>query len=638
MCRRKVPAVPPPMSTAWGRSFTRSPWARTGSIFPELSTSLDQHPEKPRLLALNPVLLKACSDNPAGRYRSASDLCADLSALERGRTLRRRVPWSLLLLAPLACAGALAWWFLRSAPHGEAISDLNIATEPAGAMVLLGDRMERSPAKFESVETGTYPLQIMLSGYDPIKTRIDTSAPPATFRLQRSKGTLDISVEGPGSADYEVLFANKLVAHGHIPGSLTNLPTGSYEVIVHRAGRTVHQTVDVGREQPASVTLAFSTGRVSVSSDPVGAEIIVDGTSLGQAPITLELPTGPHDFTARYRNWPEARQSLTIGRNTNSPLEFAFRNGSVKITSAPGGASVLRGGVELGRTPLLIDEVEPGPVQYELQMAGYKNAILTGTVAPRGQVFLAARLEMKRTPEPGQPWTNSLGMKFVPMGNIYIAVWDTRVADYDAYCTATGRACRKPDFQQTPIDPVVLVSWTDAEAFCKWLTQKETQEGTLEEGQAYRLPTDAEWSAADGMPSEAGATPEERDGKLRGSYPWGNAWPPPAGSGNFADKTAGRRSGKIIEGYTDGFQATSPTASFPPNRLGLYDMSGNVWQWVEDGYRGGGDGHDWAVLRGGSWGTSSRSELESCYRNVVDRNDRDVIYGFRCVLATGTAQ
>ena len=604
--------------------------------FPDLSTGLDQHPDKPRLLSLNQVLLKACATNSAARYRSAKDLHIDLAALESGRALRRRLPWAMLIAIALACAAALALWLLRSTPHGEALSDLRIETDPPGAMVILGDRVQKSPALFDSVEPGTYPLQVMLPGYDPIATRVDPHSPPSPFHLQRSLGALAISVEPPVAAQFELLDAGKPVRHGSLPATLSDLPTGPYEVVAHHGDRTVRQPVTVERERPASVTLAFASGRVAIASDPPGAEILLGGVSEGKAPLSLELPTGSYDLLARYRNWPESRQTLTIQRGDNPPVEFAFHNGSVKITSAPGGATVLENGAELGHTPLPIDEVEPGPVTYELRLAGYKPAIVTGTVSPRGQTFLAARLEMKRSPEPGQPWQNSLGMKFVPDSSIYFSIWDTRVADYDAFCAETARPCKKPDFQQSPADPVVLVSWNDAEAFCKWLTQKEVQEGTLEEGQFYRLPTDAEWSAADGLPPEGGATPEERDGKLHGLYPWGNAWPPPPGSGNFADKSAGRHAEKTIEGYNDGWPATSPAGSFPPNRLGLYDMSGNVWQWVEDGYReAAGNTRDWGVLRGGSWGTSSRSELESCYRNVLDRNDRDVIYGFRCVLVPG---
>jgi hypothetical protein len=603
--------------------------------FPELSTSLDQRPDRPRLLALNQVLLKACASNPPARYRSARDLHTDLAALESGHRVRRRIPWTVLLVIPLLCAGGLAFWLLRSSQHHDAISDLLIDTKPPGAMVILGDagRMEKSPALFDSVETGVYPLRIMLAGYDPVATRVDTLSPPSTFHLTRSVGTLALTLVPPGPAEFELLDAGKVTRRGSLPASLADLPTGSYEVVAHRGERTVRQTVDVERESRASLTLSFASGRLPVASDPPGADIFLGGVSEGKAPLTLELPAGSYDLLARYRNWPESRQSVTVQSGANPPVEFSFHNGSVKITSAPGGATVVANGAALGRTPLLIDEVEPGPVTYELRLAGYKPALVTGTVASRGQLFLAARLEMKRSPEPGKPWQNSLGMKFIPDGSIYFSVWDTRVSDYDAFCTDTGHPCKKPDFQQSPADPVVLVSWNDAEAFCQWLTQKEVQAGTLEEGQFYRLPTDTEWSAADGLPPEGGATPEERDGKMRGLYPWGTAWPPPAGSGNFADKSAGRRAEKIIDGYNDGWSQTSPAGAFPPNRLGLYDMSGNVWQWVEDGYREGAvNTRDWGVLRGGSWGTSSSSELESCYRNVVDRDDRDVIYGFRCVL------
>ena len=188
------------------------------------------------------------------------------------------------------------------------------------------------------------------------------------------------------------------------------------------------------------------------------------------------------------------------------------------------------------------------------------------------------------------------------------------------------QTCALP-ISQDNSHPVVRVNWDDAMAFCEWLTKRELESGQLEEGQLYRLPTDAEWSLAVGLEHEGGATPEERDGKAK-DFPWGCQWPPPTGAGNFAD-TPGRRGGATIAGYRDGFAQTSPVGSFAANALGLFDMSGNVWQWCDGFYK---PGSRWGVLRGGSWGTSAQGELRSSYRNVVDRSERDVIYGFRCVL------
>ncbi len=246
---------------------------------------------------------------------------------------------------------------------------------------------------------------------------------------------------------------------------------------------------------------------------------------------------------------------------------------------------------------------------------------------PKRQAFLAVRLDRRLSPEPGQPWTNSLGMIFVPVGEVRFSIWETRVRDYAAFCAATGRTWDPPDFAHTEDHPVVKVSWHDAEAVCLWLTEKEQRENLLEESHRYRLPTDLEWSRAAGLTGETGATPEERDGRVKGAFPWGDAWPPPAGSGNFAEHPS-RRS---RDAESDPFPKTAPVGSFPANEHGLFDLAGNVWEWCSEGYKGS-SSRDWGVLRGGSWANSTRGELQTSYRNVLDRAERDVIYGFRCVL------
>ncbi len=63
-------------------------------------------------------------------------------------------------------------------------------------------------------------------------------------------------------------------------------------------------------------------------------------------------------------------------------------------------------------------------------------------------------------------------------------------------------------------------------------------------------------------------------------------------------------------------------------------MAGNVWEWVGDDYGGGGSFKNWAVCRGGSWANSQRELLWLSYRNLLDPGHRDVIYGFRVVVAS----
>jgi len=599
--------------------------------FPALHTDLTSLPEKDRLMQLNDLLLRACASNSRERYTTAEEMCEDLERIRDGQPLEHRrkkfLPaFAAVILLGAAGAGATLWQ--RNHQPGA----VTITTEPADAMVILDGTMRRSPALFDHVMAGIHVARVMAPGFDPSEVRFavgpsDEVRPPQVH-LTRSHGVLQLA-SSPAGADFTVLQDTRSIAHGKCPLALDSLPTGEYDVVFSLDGREKKQHIEVKRDEPANASAEFASGQIAISSEPPGAEITVDGKRSGVTPLTLPLAEGSHEIIAHYRTWPDQRRTIESKREQPASAAFEFLNGTVKITSAPTGATVYLHGKEIGKAPLLLEDLPPGAVSYELRLPGYKPFYLNGEVKPNEQTFLGARLIQRAGPQAGRPWENSLGMKFVPVGDVLMCVWPARVRDYDAFCVATGRTRLPADFAQDPAHPVVRVNWDDATAFCDWLTQKELHASLLEPGQLYRLPTDAEWSQAVGLPPESGNTPEERDGKSR-DFPWGKQWPPPVGAGNYADGSS-KRKAPGIPGYKDGFAQTSPVGSFAPNRLGLFDMGGNVWQWVQDSYKGG-KGKDWGVLRGGSWATSSQAELHSSYRNVVDRAERDVIFGFRAVL------
>jgi formylglycine-generating enzyme required for sulfatase activity len=142
--------------------------------------------------------------------------------------------------------------------------------------------------------------------------------------------------------------------------------------------------------------------------------------------------------------------------------------------------------------------------------------------------------------------------------------WDTDGVLRDA----PGRSWRSAGFEQTDRDPVMCVNWDDAKAYVAWLSKIT--------GKSYRLPTEAEWEYA----ARAGS---------KGTRYWGDELESSCQYGNFADQTGAAALGwdktpdKVFP-CRDGHVYTAPVGSFKPNAFGLYDMLGNVWEWVEDCY------------------------------------------------------
>jgi formylglycine-generating enzyme required for sulfatase activity len=287
---------------------------------------------------------------------------------------------------------------------------------------------------------------------------------------------------------------------------------------------------------------------------------------------------------------------------------------------------------------LLISKVKPGDWQLYLVREGYKPLTLDVKMEKGAKMTKSVNLEKSLGVVFGKPWENGIGMRFAPLGqDLMVSIWETRVGDYERFVVESGvGGARTAYFPQAADHPVVNVSREDAQAFCGWLTERERKDERVAQTHVYRLPTDLEWSVMAGIHEEEGISPGWRDARKERIYPWGVEWPPPGQAGNFADVTASKAPGfpldRTISGYDDGFDFTAPVGSFPADRHGLYDLSGNVQEWVEDEYSKLGK-NLLGVLRGGGWNSYQSENLFSGSRNAVPPTFQDAIYGFRAVLA-----
>lgn len=210
----------------------------------------------------------------------------------------------------------------------------------------------------------------------------------------------------------------------------------------------------------------------------------------------------------------------------------------------------------------------------------------------------------------------------VCVDGFYMGRYEVTNHEYRMYKSGHNSKDYKGNTLNNDKQPAVYVSWDDALEFADWLTSKS--------GKKFRLPTEAEWEYA------------ARGGTSTARY-WGNDPDDACGSANVADQSAKRKwSNLTIHNCDDGYAVTSPVGSFKPNGFGLYDMLGNVWEWVNDwcgdyysqsprdNPQGPSFGSD-RVLRGGSW-DDEPGDVRAAIRNWVSPGYRDDILGFRLAV------
>ncbi|MDE2816085.1 MAG: SUMF1/EgtB/PvdO family nonheme iron enzyme [Chloroflexota bacterium] len=174
------------------------------------------------------------------------------------------------------------------------------------------------------------------------------------------------------------------------------------------------------------------------------------------------------------------------------------------------------------------------------------------------------------------------------------------------------RGWRNPGFRQDDEHPAVCVSWDDARAYAKWLSEYT--------GQSYRLPSEAQWEYA------------ARAGTTTTAY-WGD----------MSSDRCRYANGPELDACEDGHRHSAPVGAYLPNGFGLYDMLGNAGEWTADcayaSYQGAPvngaarEGGDCSLrpVRGGAYQVLSESHLRSAARNFIPQGSRAANIGFRVV-------
>jgi formylglycine-generating enzyme required for sulfatase activity/predicted Ser/Thr protein kinase len=235
----------------------------------------------------------------------------------------------------------------------------------------------------------------------------------------------------------------------------------------------------------------------------------------------------------------------------------------------------------------------------------FRDRLQTGNWGPEMVEIPAGRFKMGNTQ--GNKNQEELPVHIVSIKSFAIGSYEVTFKEYDQFVKATGR--RKPkDYTWGRCNrPVIDVSWKDAKAYTKWLSEQTNRQ--------YRLPSEAEWEYV----AKAGTTT---------NYWWGN------------------KIGKNLANCADcgskwDDQKTAPVGYFLPNPFGVYDTVGNVWEWVADpwhsNYKGapqngrvwvkGGKG-DYRITRGGSWYINSK-DSRAASRSISQPESRNSLFGFR---------
>ncbi len=556
---------------------------------------------------------------------------------------------------------------------------VKLAPLPADAKVFWDERPAANPTQLEA---GRHRLRIQAPRHAPYDANVEIKGGGGTEVFapalvpQWAKVTV---LSDPTGARVQVDGQDQGVTPVDLPldAGLRNIALSHPAAKGWRGSVLVHG----GEAQTVGpVRLAAPDARLVVGSTPAGADVTVGGQYRGRTPLQLQLPPGLEyevavqraGFTAVTRR---ADLRSAPAARVDVKLEPVF--GEVSVQGDPADARVFADGRELGgagqtfKLPAASTQIEvrrTGFDAYKISLTpkpGYPQAVnftlaaagTSGQAALPKQLKNSLGMELKLMPlgefdmgsnrrEPGRR-SNELQRHVALKRPFYLATQETTNAQFRRFRESHASGVFRSKTLDLDTQPVVNLTWNEAVDFCNWLSAQEGLDPAYVKaddsyklaspvGSGYRLPTEAEWEFA--------ARHDGRSVTLR--YPWGASLPVAPNSGNYADTSARYTLDTIIADYTDGYVVSVAPGKFPANVLGLFDMGGNVAEWVGDWYSaapldsgdtqidpiGPASGKE-HVVKGSSFRSSTITELRLAYRDGAA--DPRVDLGFRVARYAG---
>jgi hypothetical protein len=271
------------------------------------------------------------------------------------------------------------------------IGSISFASTPSGADIYLDNVLQtvKTPATITSVSAGSHSYLLRLSGYNDATGTVtvtagQTSTVSVTLTPVVTTGSISFS-STPSGAD---IYLDGTLQTAKTPATITGVSAGSHSYILRLTGYndgagTV--TVTAGQMATVSVTLVSTTGSISFTSTPSGADISIDGTfQTSKTPATItSVSAGNHSYTLRLTGYNDATGTVMVMAGQTATVSVTLTpvvtTGSITFSSTPSGADIyLDGTLQVTKTPATITSVSAGSHSYTLRLSGYSDA--TGTV------------------------------------------------------------------------------------------------------------------------------------------------------------------------------------------------------------------------------------------------------------------